>query len=79
MVIPRRRAWTLRVFEPSIVEGEYARRADPTMLEEQRSRTPLGRIATAEDVADAVLAVATLLPFTTGSVIPVDGGRPLGT
>jgi 3-oxoacyl-[acyl-carrier protein] reductase len=64
---------------PSWVEGEYARRADPAMLDDQRRRTPLGRIAHADDVASAVLAVATLLPFTTGSIIPVDGGRPLGT
>jgi 3-oxoacyl-[acyl-carrier protein] reductase len=64
---------------PGWVEGEYARRADPATLEEQRRRTPLGRIARPEDVADAVLAVATLLPFTTGSIIAVDGGRPLGT
>jgi 3-oxoacyl-[acyl-carrier protein] reductase len=64
---------------PGWVEGEYALRADPAMLEEQRRRTPLGRIARPEDVADAVLAAATLLPFTTGSIISVDGGRPLGT
>ena len=63
---------------PGWVEGEYAQRADPAMLEEQRRRTPLGRIAQPEEVADAALAVATLLTFTTGSIIPVDGGRPLG-
>ena len=28
-------------------------------------------------VADAVLAVTTTLKYTTGSIIPVDGGRPL--
>jgi 3-oxoacyl-[acyl-carrier protein] reductase len=62
---------------PGWVEGEYARRADPAMLEEQRQKTPLKRIAQAQDVADAVVAVATMLTFTTGSIIPVDGGRPL--
>jgi 3-oxoacyl-[acyl-carrier protein] reductase len=62
---------------PGWVEGEYARRADPAMLEEQRQKTPLKRIAQAQDVADAVLAVATMLTFTTGSIIAVDGGRPL--
>lgn len=40
--------------------------------------TPLGRLATTDDVAHAVLAAVTLLPSTTGVVIPVDGGRPLG-
>ena len=64
---------------PGWVEGDYARRAAPAMLDEQRRRTPLGRIARADEVASAVLAVATLLPFTTGNIIPVDGGRPLGS
>jgi len=62
---------------PGWVEGDYARRVDPVILEEQRQRTPLKRIAEAQDVANAVLAAASLLTFTTGSIIPVDGGRPL--
>jgi len=36
----------------------------------------MGRLATLEDVAEAVLVAATMLKFTTGSIIPVDGGRP---
>jgi 3-oxoacyl-[acyl-carrier protein] reductase len=62
---------------PGWVEGEYARRMRPELIEEQRRKTPLGRIAHAQDVANAVVAVATLLTFTTGAIIPVDGGRPL--
>jgi 3-oxoacyl-[acyl-carrier protein] reductase len=62
---------------PGWVEGEYARRMRPEMIEEQRRKTPLGRIAQAQDVANAVVAAATLLTFTTGAIIPVDGGRPL--
>lgn len=62
---------------PGWVEGEYAKRIDPAIMDEQRQKTPLKRIAQAQDVANAVLAVATLLTFTTGSIIPVDGGRPL--
>lgn len=62
---------------PGWVEGEYASRADPAYLAEQVARTPLGRIATPEDVAEAVLAACTALRFTTGALIPVDGGRPL--
>jgi 3-oxoacyl-[acyl-carrier protein] reductase len=62
---------------PGWVEGEYARRMQPELIAEQRRKTPLGRIAQAQDVANAVVAVATLLPFTTGAIIPVDGGRPL--
>ena len=39
--------------------------------------TPLRRVATAEDVASAVLACATHLRFSTGTTIVVDGGRSL--
>ena len=62
---------------PGFVDGEYARRLGPGLLESQRERTPLRRLAEPEDVADAVLAAATLLRFSTGCIIPVDGGRPL--
>lgn len=61
---------------PGWVYGEYAKRADPAYLQEQIDKTPLGRLAAAEDVAETVLAVAAMMPFTTGCVIPVDGGRP---
>ncbi len=63
---------------PGWVEGEYASRMDPGLIALQKQRTPLGRIAQPQEVANAVLAAATLLTFTTGSIIPVDGGRPLG-
>jgi 3-oxoacyl-[acyl-carrier protein] reductase len=62
---------------PGWVEGEYAKRMDPAVLEVQRQKTPLGRLARANDVAEAVYAVATSLRFSTGCIIPVDGGRPL--
>jgi 3-oxoacyl-[acyl-carrier protein] reductase len=39
--------------------------------------TPLKRVATAEDVAEAVLACATHLSYSTGATIIVDGGRGL--
>lgn len=63
---------------PGWVEGEYARRMNPAMIAEQREKTLLKRLAQPEDVAEAVLAVATSLRFSTGCIIPVDGGRPLG-
>jgi 3-oxoacyl-[acyl-carrier protein] reductase len=50
---------------------------EPAYIQEQINKTPLGRIAQPEDVAEAVLAVATTLAFSTGCIIPVDGGRPL--
>ena len=63
---------------PGFVDGEYARKMDPALIAEQVARTPLRRLALADDVGDAVLAAATLLKDTTGVMIPVDGGRPLG-
>lgn len=64
---------------PGWVLGEYAATMDPEMLQAQRDATPLGTLASGADVAAAVSAVVHHLPLTTGSIIPVDGGRPLGT
>jgi 3-oxoacyl-[acyl-carrier protein] reductase len=50
---------------------------DRAWRDEQESRTPLRRLADPEEIAKAVLAAATLLSFSTGSVILVDGGRQL--
>ena len=62
---------------PGWVNGEYARRMPRALIAEQEDKTPLGRIAEAEDVAEAVYAAVAHLRFSTGDVIPVDGGRPL--
>lgn len=62
---------------PGWVLGEYAKRMDPAYLQQQIDFTPLKRLATPEDVAETVWAVVNTLTFTTGSIIPVDGGRPL--
>lgn len=62
---------------PGWVLGDYASRVDPAYLQAQVEATPLGRLATPDDVANTVLALATTLTFTTGAIIPVDGGRPL--
>ena len=64
---------------PGWVVGPYADRMPADLLETQRDATPLGRLATAADVAAAVSAAIYDLPFTTGAVLSVDGGRPLGT
>ncbi|MFW6328476.1 MAG: SDR family NAD(P)-dependent oxidoreductase [Alkalispirochaetaceae bacterium] len=63
---------------PGWVAGEYASRMPRELLDSQRKATPLGRIAAPEDVAEAVAAAVFHLPFSTGDIIPVDGGRPLG-
>ena len=63
---------------PGWVNGEYAQRMPKALIAEQEDKTPLGRIAEAEDVAEAVYAAVAHLRFSTGDIIPVDGGRPLG-
>lgn len=62
---------------PGWVMGEYTKNIDPAYLQTQLDATPLNRLARPEDVGDAVYAVATALSFSTGCIIPVDGGRPL--
>ena len=63
---------------PGFVNGDYARRMPGALLAEQAAKTPLARIAEAEDVAEAVYVAVAHLRFSTGDIIPVDGGRPLG-
>jgi 3-oxoacyl-[acyl-carrier protein] reductase len=77
--LARALAPTIRVVSvsPGWVMGEYAKTTDPVFLQKQLDATPLNRFATPQDVADAVYALVTTLKFTTGSVIPVDGGRLL--
>lgn len=62
---------------PGWVMGEYAKNVNPDFLQKQLDATPMNRFANPDDVADAVFALATTLKFTTGSIIPVDGGRLL--
>lgn len=62
---------------PGLVDTEFVRGLDAAWRAEQVACTPMQRLATPEEVADAVVAL-TRLTFTTGAVIPVDGGRPLG-
>jgi 3-oxoacyl-[acyl-carrier protein] reductase len=62
---------------PGVVETDFIKGLDQSWRDEQMARTPLGRFASPDDVADAVLAAATTLRCSTGCIIPVDGGRPL--
>lgn len=64
---------------PGLVDTELSRSWDPAVRQHQIDATPLGRLASQDEVGRAVLAVATSLDFTTGAVIAVDGGRPLGS
>lgn len=50
--------------------GEYYER----LMERRARQTPLRAVATNEDVAETIFAVATSMHFVTGQLIPVDGG-----
>jgi 3-oxoacyl-[acyl-carrier protein] reductase len=62
---------------PGVVDNDFIRSMDPRWLEEQVGRTPLKRLAAPEEVASAVISVIQHLTFTTGTIVRVDGGRPL--
>ena len=63
---------------PGLVETQFTSQWDPKVKERYLERTALGRLPTPEDIGRAVLAAVTHLELTTGAIIPVDGGRPLG-
>lgn len=62
---------------PGLVDTEFVKGLDQKWRDEQAGRTPLKRLATADEVGAAALAVATVLKYSTGCIIPIDGGRPL--
>jgi 3-oxoacyl-[acyl-carrier protein] reductase len=62
---------------PGLVDTEFVKSLDPEWRDSQAARTPMGRLATPEEVAAAVIAAVRDLTFTTGCVLSVDGGRPL--
>jgi len=62
---------------PGLVDTAFVKALDRTWRDEQAARTPLRRLATPDEVGAAVLAVASVLGYSNGCIIPVDGGRPL--
>jgi 3-oxoacyl-[acyl-carrier protein] reductase len=62
---------------PGVVETGFVPGRGPEANAKIAPSIPLKRVAQPEDVARAVLACATLLTYSTGSTILVDGGRAL--
>lgn len=62
---------------PGLVDTEFVKSMDTAWRDEQAARTPLERLADPREIAQAVLVAARDLRFSTGCVLPVDGGRPL--
>jgi len=62
---------------PGLVETDFIKSMDQRWRDDQLERTPLKRLASPIEVAAAVVAVVKNLTFTSGSIIAIDGGRPL--
>lgn len=62
---------------PGVVATGFVPGRGEDFNQKTAATTPLKRVATADDVARAVLACATQLGFSTGQTIVVDGGRSL--
>lgn len=62
---------------PGLVDTSFIKQLDQTWRDEQLERCPLRRLATPQEIGLAVVALYTGLTFTTGAIIPVDGGRQL--
>lgn len=62
---------------PASVDTDFVSGRSREELEKKAAQTPLGRVVTPEDVAQAVLACATHLKTATGTRIVIDGGHTL--
>lgn len=62
---------------PGVVDTGFVPGRSADFNSRVEATIPLRRIATAEDIADAVLACATHLRYSTGHIVQVDGGRAL--
>jgi 3-oxoacyl-[acyl-carrier protein] reductase len=63
---------------PGVVDTGFVPGRSADFNDKVAGTTPLRRIGTADDIAQAIEACATQLTFSTGTTIVVDGGRRLG-
>ncbi|MFG1246393.1 SDR family NAD(P)-dependent oxidoreductase [Xanthobacter flavus] len=62
---------------PGVVDTEFVPGRGADFNDKVSASTPLKRIGNAQDIAAAITACATMLGFSTGHTIQVDGGRAL--
>ena len=70
-----KRKVTANVVAPGFISTDMTAVLNEMILEEAKKRIPLNRVGQPEDIADAVLFLASeAASYITGQVIPVDGG-----
>ncbi|TPN33616.1 SDR family oxidoreductase [Mesorhizobium sp. B2-3-3] len=62
---------------PGVVDTEFVPGRGTDFNDRVSASTPLRRIGEAEDIAAAITACATMLGYSTGHIVQVDGGRAL--
>jgi 3-oxoacyl-[acyl-carrier protein] reductase len=62
---------------PGVIDTGFVPGRDSQFNTRTAATTPLRRLGTALDVALAIVACATHLPYSTGHIVQVDGGRAL--
>ncbi|MGL4284862.1 MAG: SDR family NAD(P)-dependent oxidoreductase [Phreatobacter sp.] len=62
---------------PGVVDTAFVPGRGADFNDKVKASTPLGRISEADDIAAAITACATMLTYSTGHIIQVDGGRAL--
>jgi len=73
------RGITANVVAPGFVDTDMTRALDEERAAQILAQVPLGRYATVEEVAGAVLFLASdAAAYVTGAVLPVDGGLGMG-
>jgi NAD(P)-dependent dehydrogenase (short-subunit alcohol dehydrogenase family) len=62
---------------PGVVDTSFVPGRGADFSAKVAQSTPLRRVATADDIAEAILACCTHLRYSTGHIVQVDGGRAL--
>jgi 3-oxoacyl-[acyl-carrier protein] reductase len=62
---------------PGVVDTAFVPGRSPDFNEKVSASTPLRRIAKPDDIAAAITACATMLGYSTGHIVQVDGGRAI--
>ena len=58
---------------PGVIRTDMCASVAPAVMEDLRQQTPIGRLGTPEDIAQAMLYLADA-PFLTGQTLPLNGG-----